>query len=549
MTTKRLLVIGVAVAACLAIIVILAVFLFLRGLSRPGEATAQFVPASVDGYISFNLRPGVSQLRRAQKVLDQWQTDDVIDWREDLLDELEDETDIHFLDDITPWIGTDVSLVLMDANPDQPEWVFMAQISDRDAAEDFMDDLVSYLEEELYAEFDRDRGSDLDLWVVDDEEVALGLSDDYLFIGDSEETIEDMVDNLRSPPSKPLAEDEAFKEAREALPSDRVMFAFLPTDDIIGAIEENIDPYGDKEELFRQVERNTPEYVAVSASFVDGGIRLDVVAESPSDAFVFDNENHLRATESLPADTTALLSMVGIDQAWQEFRDSMEELDPYTREEFDDLLNQFEDETGVDLERDIVDSLTGELAIALLPSDFDFEVDPIGIVEILLLAGIEDSEDILDALDALTETLEDEGLDIDRDSLGNDELVTVRVDERSFEDYEPGYVVTEEWAVAGSNIDGLEAFHDTVMGNADSLTSNTQFRRLLDMTPNPLHLVFFVDLAALLEMVEDSLDNDLLYDYRRDVEPFVEELGGLIVGGSMTEDRLHFSMVLTLQER
>ena len=152
-------------AAALVIAITIGVFLLLSRLSRPDEATAQFIPSSAPGYVSINLRPGVDQLNLAKEVTSLLQTDDFLEKRDDILDEVEDETDIHFLDDVKPWLGTDITLALLDVDPDAPEWVLLAQISDRYSALDFVDDLVSYLEDGFSIEFESDDRRGTELWV------------------------------------------------------------------------------------------------------------------------------------------------------------------------------------------------------------------------------------------------------------------------------------------------------------------------------------------------------------------------------------------------
>ena len=553
-----------------AVVVVVGVLLFLRGMSRPGEVTAQFMPANTLVYISVNLRPGAGQLRLARDVIERLQTDDFLDRRDDLLDDVEDDTGIHFLDDVSAWIGTDVSLALLDADPYEPEWVLLAQVSDPDSAADFMDDLAGYLEDELYTEFDTDRSRGVELWVADDEDLALGLNDDYLFIADSEDTIDDMVNNLESPPSRPLGESPAFLEAQESLPAERVMFMFVQAEEALETLLDVVDVYQEEEaEVLRQAQRNTPEYVAASASFVNNGIRFDLVGETPSSGFILDDVNRLTSPEALPMDTVVLFSAVGVAQAWEELTDSIENLDPYTQEDFEEFLESFEDETGVDLERDLIDSLTGEMAFALLPSDLgdvsDIDLDDPddffdldyyfddgladGAVEGLLLAGVEDPEPILDVLDAFADLLEDEGVDIDRDSLGEHEVVTTSSDDLfGSGDYEPGYVVTDEWAVVGSNIDGLESFHEAVTGEMDTLGSKDEFRELFEAVPEPLHYLLYADIATVLEMVEDSLDDDGASDYRREVEPLVDQLSAVMVAVSVTDAEIRLTATLTLRE-
>ncbi len=552
MTTRsKVLLWGGLTILVVAVVAAAAVFLFLRTLSHPSEATARFVPSSAAGYVSINLRPGINQLRTARNVMDRLQTDDLSDRRDELFDDLEDETGIHFLDDVTSWLGTDISFVLLSFDPDRPEWVMLTQVRDRRGAEGFIDDFVDYFEEEFYTEFDSDSARGVDLWVADDEDLALGLTDDYLLIGDSEDTIEDMADNLESPPARPLSESPSFIEARDSLPAERFVFLYVQAEEALDLLEDEIDPYGDGAEAFRQARRNIPEYVAASASFIGDGIRFDLVGETPSGAFDFDSDNRLRSPGVLPEDTLALLSMVGVDRVWDEARSSLEDIDPYAREEFEELLDEIEDETGVDLERDVIDELSGEVALALLPSDLEFlagDFNEFGVVEALLLVGVEDSAGILDALDAFADLLEDEGIDVDRDSLGDYELVTVRPDDYDFQVYEPGYIVTDEWAVAGSNIEGLEAFHDAASGDVETLDSNPVFERIIDLAPAPLHFLIYADIAGMLEMVEEALDNEMRSNYRRDVEPFVEQLGAILVAGSMTDDEMRFTVILTIEE-
>ena len=52
------------------------------------------------------------------------------------------------------------------------------------------------------------------------------MSEEYLFIADTGDTIEDMMDNLGSPPDSPLSESALFIQAQQSLPSDRFIFAF-----------------------------------------------------------------------------------------------------------------------------------------------------------------------------------------------------------------------------------------------------------------------------------------------------------------------------------
>ena len=557
MTVKRILIwVGVGLGLVALVIVGLVIFL-LTTLSQPGERTARFLPARAPAYVSVNLRPGVSQLNKARQVISRLEATDAFDERDDLLDEFEDDSGIHILDDVTDWLGTDVSFALLDADMDRPEWIVMVQISDRAAADDFADDFAEYLEDELYTEFDTDDYRGVDLWVASDEPVALGLSDDYLFMADSEDTIEDMVRNMESPPENSLDRSESFVAAQQMLPDERVFFAFAQVDELTDFYEEAIDPYGDMGDVMREIRRNVPDFLAASVSFIDDGVRMDLAYETPSGSFSFDTSDSVSIAGVLPADTLAVYSSNGIHEGWEQVRDTIEDFDEDVADDFDDWLDDFEDQVGYDLELDVISALSGEIAMALLPSDvnpdlFSGGIEEGGTIEALVLIGLEDSMRIEDVLDEMVDWLEDETDEIrtDRDPLGDYEAVSFRIDDDAFlrTDYEPSYVVTEDWAVGASTFDSLEAFHDVLTGDADSLDSADTYRNIVSNAPDPLHVLLYADIAGIAELLEDALDDRDLDDYEDNVRPFAEVLQDFMFAGSVTEEKVHFTAALTLAE-
>ena len=552
MTKKLLIVIGSVFGA---VVVIIAVY-FLSSLSRPGEATARYIPQSASAYFSINLRPGAGQLNQARNVLSKLETEKMREQRDDLLDDVEDETGIHFLDDVTHWLGTDISVAILDADPDAPEWIVMVQVSDRDAAVDFVDDLTDYMEDELDMSFDEDEDDGVALWVELDEPLAMGVTDEYMLVGDSEDTIEDIAENIESPPSRSLMDNESFVAAREMLPEKRFVFAFAQADDFIDMYLDAADPFGDMDPVMAGLEENIPDFIVMSSSFIDDGVRFDIAYETPPDTtFAFDELTQVRSHEVLPEDTVLMLSMSGLREAWEELRDFIADADPYAADDLDESLELFEDEFGVDVERDVIDSLSGEMAIALLPSDLGsglfFEEGVFDwTIEALLLMGIEDSRSIENALDDVVDELEEFDLDVRQVSMGDYEARTVRVDQDVFmrADYEVGYVVTDEWLAGGSTLRSLELFHDTLIGDSESLGANDEFNRMLSIASYPPQFLVYADIEGILEMVEDALTSEARSSYRRDVEPYVENLSAFMVISSANSEESRATMILTVRE-
>ena len=555
----RWLAVTVYAAAVVAIVAGIILFILVRELSRSGEATAEFVPSSALVYSSINLRPGLAQINRAMEVDSLLRTDDFTDRLEDdLLEEIEDETGIHPLDDVTPWLGTDITFVLLDLDDDSAEWVLMAQVKDQDEAFDFAENLREYIEDALYTEFDEDEIGDADVWIADDEDLVIGLTEDYLMLADSENTLEDTLDNIDSPPSRPLAEDEQFIAAREALPDGRVMFVYAQIEDSLEEIEEIVGPLGDGDSVWNWASNNTPEFVAASMSFIDKGMRFDVVSEAASRSLSLDSERNLRSAEAVPDDTLFLLSYAGVTEAWEELREALEESDPWAAEDFDQFMDDLEDETGVDLQRDVIDSLAGEVSLAIMPGDVTVPADEAGLdvieslsLDALVLASLEDPRGIEEAMESLAGWIEDQGYDTDSDSIGSYDAVTLPLDQFDDDvltDLEPGYLITSDWLALGSSLESLEFFHDVAEGDTDSLGSAGKYSNLSDLAPSPLHFFMYADIAGIVDMIIDGLGEDELDDYEDDVRPYVENLGAFMVASSLTDERWHFTAALTLKE-
>lgn len=529
----------------LALAAVVVAFVFFRSLSRPGEATASFIPSNALAYASINLRPGVQQLRHGRDVISTLQTDALVERRDDLLDELEDETGIHFLDDVTPWIGESVSFALIDVDDDSAEWVAMVHVSDSGAAFDFVEDLVAYFEDESLTRFDRTAYRDADLWLSEDKDASFALTDEYLLLADSEGALKRAIRDIESPPETPLLADEDFTAARESVPSERVVFMFVRSEWILDLLGDEVDAFGDQDDVIREIEDSTPEYMAMSMSFIERGLRVDFAAEQSGDGFAIDSDLPLASPDALPSDTVLLLATNGIRETWEEVRRTVDDLDPNGESAFQRILDDVEYETGIDVEGDVVDSLNGEIALALLPGDVRA-----GVYDVLLLAGLRDADGIRRALDTLTEIVEDSGVELERSSLGDYEVVTAASEEFGLlgGDYDPGYLVTEDWAVLGSTHRSLTALHDAIAGDSEPLSSTSGFSGLMGMAADPVDWLLYADLAAGLDMIEDALDGDMRSDFRRDFKPFVEPLEAFLLAGSLTEQAIRFTAVLTLSE-
>ena len=558
---NRWVLIGGGVTAVAVLIVVIALVFLMRAVDRPGEATAQYIPSDAALYLSVNLRPGADQIMKARGFADRIEKRELADARDELLDELDEETGVDFPDDLMSWIGTDATLVVLEADQDETVWVMMAQVADSDDAEDFAGRLRSYFEDQLYEEFEEDEDDGLRIWAPEDEEddlekrVAIGLSQKYLFIADTRDTIEDMMDNLASPPEAPLSESALFIQAQQSLPEERFIFAFAQNEGPVAAsaeiaMEELFGLYG-RDEWYEFVDDNSPDCVAASASFIDNGLRFDVVVDNPFRGLAITQPNGLNSLDVLPEDTLLAVSSTGGAELWSETFASLGDADPHTDEELQDLFEDVEEVFDLDFENDVVDSLASEVAVAFLPSDLrHVRGDLAGTLESLLLIGPGAPGDIADALEESADFAEDEySIDFDQDSIGEYDATIMDLDGfnvREWEGYEFGYLITGEWVAVGSTEGSLESFHAVAYEDEPSLKDSDSFAEFDSLTPDTFHMLAYADLQAILNLVEGALDEYDQEDYQEEWKPWVESLDRVLIVGSVSETDMRFTGAVTV---
>ena len=271
---------------------------------------------------------------------------------------------------------------------------------------DFAEDTASYTEDESRSDMDSSMYRNTQLWVSEDDFIAIGLTGEYLLVGDRENTVTRMVRRIESPPERSLAEDPDFIEAQESLPRERVMFMFAQTEDLRDFLDESVGLVDARNALGSMAD-SIPDYVAASASFINRGMSLDIVSDFPASTSNFSFESGITSPHALPSDALFSIAGTGVTDAWREGRDSLRDADSELLDAVDDALDDLEGETDIDLQEDIIDALSGEIALALLPSDISIDHDgtPSGAIEVLALAGITDRKRIADALDSTIDNI------------------------------------------------------------------------------------------------------------------------------------------------
>ena len=544
---------------------------FISLFLKPPGHSARYYPEDTLAYAWLTLYPSDGQQADMQDIwerLNEFRAfRDLVD---DLKEELEDETDINFEEDVKPWIGPEMSAGILEVGRNaDPTTAVTVEVRDKDSALIFLDQWLDYQEDTEGADFDADSYLSYDTWVDSNAGQAYALSEELLLIVFAEEEPEDTLEEMMgliSDESKPsLADAPDFQAARAALSSDRFVSVYV---NFREALEIAGDLSAEWDDVLAQAGASDwPDWFVASVKWVGRGIVMEAISpdeEGPfrsldnpakllSDttlAFVaFEDDYDLDAWReewsepygtSLDAwmflfDVLSELTTVGepfgvspsidtgeydadIAEAYRnlywlaEFRmdnPPRRVEDPDLNDVMDLGLELVQEETGIDLESDFFDYLEGETIIAINEFDFDdVEKDPVEnpLDAVLMIQHYPDREEELDDTMGNATEAIEDYGEVDSDPAN----VGADNHARIFEigGYSPGYVLHDGYLTIGTTRNALETTVTLQNGDSVSLDSVAEYLRIAGHLPEERALVAWVNLNAIFSQL-DNEDTDL----------------------------------------
>ena len=176
-----------------------------------------------------------------------------------------------------------------------------------------------------------------------------------------------------------------------------------------------------------------------------------------------------------------MLDIWGRFQDIPEFRDAVEE-----------FLDEFEDDTGVDFQADVLPWLGPDISFAVLDAR-DFES-----VDAAAMFGVQDHAAASDFLDDWLEYIEDEeGARFEEDSSGGFDIWADGGEEQF-------YALSNDWLVFATTEDALDEVLDRIAGDGgESLADNPDFEEARSLMWDPRIMSFYADLSTIMDEVAD----------------------------------------------
>lgn len=377
---------------------------------------------------------------------------------------------------------------------------------------------------------------------------AIAFVNSVLALGATADDVKAVIDVVQGR-AESANSNERLLEFREHQKEDFLVWGYADLADVWKEAGDTLSGTGystgvDTQDLFDQM-RATYDRVGFSLSSMNEGFAFDLtVVHSPD----FDENNAFEPTnvydpaiaEILPADTMFYLSAFDIyNQSWLPGKAQWEGLDFGEEGSLKDILDRVRDDTGVDLESDVLALLTGELAIAANVNDLeDFDVSVFGI------ADVNSEEQAEGTMRRFGDYLEDEDI-IAAGAEGDIQIWNAVEDVPTI-----GWYVDNGRVVIGHPDAAAIDLHSAASA-APSLADTDDWKRTIELLPEDKTLFGYLSIARILEEIrqtdgaaegfEDSSDGEVTLD---DLGP-IRSVG---IAGTSRDDGFGVHVVLFMKD-
>jgi hypothetical protein len=517
---------GIAALCILAVIAAILLLRWILPLLGGQQSAPKIIPADMPVYASVDV--DLADVKGFQHLAEIYgDIRDVEDALDDFRDDLEDDFDITWEDDIQPWLGGEVVVAISDLQValegyEEPSMVVAVQTRNRKKSDDFVDKVLEAFEDLDY-DVDKEEYEKVDYYSAQPDNewgqvLYLGTVKDFLVLATDEAAMEDVIDTSKRN-KESLSKSEVFADVMAALPADAVAYVVLDATDLMDtAVEELEQELGYSgvsvpRETLEQIEAF--QGLGMSLGLHEDGVRLDVAARFDPDKLseelaVEGKASPNRILKRVPDDALGFYSGQGLATAWETAWASLMDL-PDAEEQIQDLTA----ELGIDIDQDTLSWLSGEFAIAVVESN-NLDYVPVGGFAVFEVDDVETAESTLEDLVGTLAEFGDVLLDEDEMD-GVDMRLLIDPWE---EEVMLGYGFDDDNLIIGFTEDGLESAVD----DFDPVTKSDNFKAVRKRLPRKNAGYLYANVEEILELAVDTMDDWSREEYEEYYEPYVDPI-------------------------
>lgn len=488
--------------------------LFLAACGSTGDPDAKpasIVPAGAPLYFEVTVRPEgdvrADAEAAARKIFGKEQP--VAELRR-LIDRALAEEQVSFEEDIEPWLGRRVGVVVGDISQEEPDIAFIAAVEDTDEA---IDSIVAARERETEDEAELEERDHNGTDYLFDPEDRTGLAEvgEFVVLA-SEPLLGRLIDAEED--GEVLTENERFSRVREAVGEEGLGFGYLNSQALLDMVGQagGLPPEG-----LAPLRQLVGESVALSLTAQESAVVLDVVSFGSKPQPGADPRAVADSLRGLPAGSLVGLGLGDVgDQIQTQLTASG--LGP-------NILGQVEQATGLDIEDDVL-SWMGQGSAFVQGSG-------IGDLGGALIVQTDDRRATLDALEQIQPLLEDQAATVERVDEDGVEGLEARFDGLPL----PVYLVVagERFVVAIG-----DAALDSAVQPRGTLGEDPDFTQAAGVLGEGMQPVFYASVPGLVRLAESlGLAQDPSFQQARSyLDAFTALVGGSARDGEVSRNRL-----------
>ena len=534
---------GIVLLVLLCCCVVAAVVIFLDPfrlhlldrLTGRYDAAATAMPADTEAYVGVNIvnlaNPKTSQLIDVfAQATGNENIRDTATLQQELDKTMQEQYGVSVSKDFTPWIGQYVGVgmtgVGFDENgqPLTPEWVVAIESRDNGRADEFLAYLRDQIAKTQDVTFAESEYGGAKIYSSQTEQaprqIAFTRSGSVVLIGTNTSSIQNSVDAQNN--KMTLADNRYFRSLLAELPSGRVAtlyFSGAQIESLLGQLVKM--PLGANAQSFT----NLPfQEMVIAWSIVDAGMQLDAVyAYDPTKLSDYQKEamkytGMKPKTDGLfPGSTVLYVSGQHLDLAMKVNQDVLSKLG--SAQDFAESMMMLEEQTGIDIQNDLIQYLNGEYAFGVFSSSQGFLAESLKInLGASILFESKASSELRVTLEKLNTAISMSG-DI---AVGETQAGGISL----YELTDPGsdmkvavYGLTDQYLVLSTGSDSVAE----MFGGGSKLSQSSRYQQTVQALPKDMALTMYLDLEGLLGMIKEGLGAMGV----RDTTSFDEAIGSL----------------------
>ena len=504
-------------------------FAAIQILDRPSEdAAIELVPADSYLYANLFIGPSTDQKQALDDLLGNFpkieSTDQAIDRLTGFLDDELQEVGLSYDEDVEPWLGDQVSLFLRGTEIDPPSMAALLETTDPDAAAAAIDKAREHEGEDDPEETSYE-GVDYQVEEGDDGvPIAIGFVGDFLVVG-TEDSFKSVVDtNAGSEGS--ITENDDYESAFSGLDDQNLFSLYVDQGRLFEILEEGGGLEGEDAailEAFPGIQDAGSSALALSAR--SEGVALEISSTVPADddasglASIFLGTDLL---ESLPGDSWAALGVPDLGTFALDLM-GLSTSTPEGQAAFDESMESFRQETGLDLEEDVL-SWMGDAALFVQGTNFQ-EIGG------GLLVESDDPDATRNSLAKVRDRIEADGAPTSDAERGGLEGFSIQAGAPA-----PIYALAGDRFVVTYG----DKATDDLLDPDETLGDDETFQAAADALGDGYAPSLYVDFDGLQTIIEfaQSFSGTVDETYQQDVKPWLDPISFVVAGARQDGDRL-----------